>query len=274
MERLTTDDTAARKRLFLGLITASSILLLASLALLWIVPAIGLASIHWSLPAVAGGFTAVVMLLVIWAWLSLVLRIVLKRPVLWARSFQGLTITCMLPLMSAVGMLLGISKEKVRNSFIKVNNELVLQELSPLPPQKILILLPHCLQSSHCVNRLTYHLDHCTRCGACPISGLLVLAETFGVQLAIATGGTIARRIVVQSKPAMIIAVACERDLTSGIQDATPIPVYGVLNERPCGPCLDTRVNFDVMQRLLETAVQSAFPEAAVPQPRLAPEHT
>jgi hypothetical protein len=36
--------------------------------------------------------------------------------------------------------------------------------------------------------------------------------------------------------------VACERDLTSGIQDSYPLPVFGVLNQRPCGPCLDTLV--------------------------------
>ena len=39
------------------------------------------------------------------------------------------------------------------------------------------------------------------------------------------------------------MAVACERDLTSGIQDSYPIPVIGVLNERPFGPCRNTRVD-------------------------------
>jgi len=50
------------------------------------------------------------------------------------------------------------------------------------------------------------------------------LAEKYGVDLAVATGGTIARRIVVETHPDLIIAVACERDLTSGIQDTTPLP--------------------------------------------------
>ncbi|MEG1610708.1 MAG: DUF116 domain-containing protein, partial [Bilophila sp.] len=34
-----------------------------------------------------------------------------------------------------------------------------------------------------------------------------------------------------------------ERDLSSGIQDTNPLPVFGVINERPHGPCLDTCVN-------------------------------
>jgi Uncharacterized conserved protein len=61
----------------------------------------------------------------------------------------------------------------------------------------------------------------------------------------VATGGTIARRIVVQHRPSLIIAVACERDLASGIQDTHPLPVYGILNSRPFGPCLDTDVALD-----------------------------
>ena len=70
--------------------------------------------------------------------------------------------------------------------------------------------------------------------------------------MAIATGGTIARRIVVQARPRIIVAVACERDLSSGIQDTHPLPVFGVINERPNGPCLDTFVSI----RRLESAIR------------------
>ena len=45
-----------------------------------------------------------------------------------------------------------------------------------------------------------------------------------------------ARQMVKEIRPKAIIAVACERDLTSGIQDVFPLPVIGVLNERPFGP--------------------------------------
>jgi hypothetical protein len=36
------------------------------------------------------------------------------------------------------------------------------------------------------------------------------------------------------------VAVACKRDLTSGIVDSYPLPVLGILNERPYGPCINT----------------------------------
>jgi hypothetical protein len=60
----------------------------------------------------------------------------------------------------------------------------------------------------------------------------------------------------------MILAVACERDLASGIQDTYPLPVYGILNERPFGPCLDTRVSLarleDALKRFSQKSGASA----------------
>ena len=61
----------------------------------------------------------------------------------------------------------------------------------------------------------------------------------------------LARQMVMQARPKAIVAVACERDLTSGIQDVFPLPVLGVLNERPYGPCFNTRVD----KKKLEDAI-------------------
>ena len=46
----------------------------------------------------------------------------------------------------------------------------------------------------------------------------------------------------------MIVAVACDRDLTSGIQDIYPLPVYGILNKRQNGPCYDTDVDLEKVE--------------------------
>jgi hypothetical protein len=54
---------------------------------------------------------------------------------------------------------------------------------------------------------------------------------------------------VVEKKPDMILAVACERELASGIQDTYPMPVFGILNDRPFGPCYDTDVNMELVER-------------------------
>ncbi|MDQ7031884.1 MAG: DUF116 domain-containing protein [Desulfonauticus sp.] len=249
------DDVPAKKRLFIGLITLTSFLVCIFLFLLWLIPYVGLKNIHPVAPYVLGAIVFLLIGLTIWASLELVFNIVWKRNLLFTQNIRGLTIKFFLPLMVAVGKIFGISQQKVKTSFIKVNNELVLNQHPQYPAQEILLLLPHCLQNSTCSKRLTYNIYNCQLCGRCPIADLIKLHQQFKVKLAIATGGTIARRIVVQTKPKLIVAVACERDLVSGIQDTYPIPVYGILNQRPKGPCLDTLVPIDQVKKVLEIFV-------------------
>jgi len=248
LEREIRDSFATRKRVFIGLISGSSILICLFLALLWIIPFVGLTTIHPAAPWITGFLTLALILAIGWAALALVLNILLGRPVLFAKPLRGVTVKLFLPLMTILGRAMGIPKQTVRASFIKVNNELVKGEGHRYPADRILLLMPHCIQNSRCKYRLTYDIDNCRRCGECALAGLLDLRDRFGVKLAVATGGTIARRIVVQHRPKLIIAVACERDLASGIQDAHPVPVYGILNTRPFGPCLDTNVPLDQVE--------------------------
>lgn len=260
----------ARKRLFIGLLAGTSTLMLVGLFLFWLIPYLGLRSIHWLAPWLLGGLAAAAALLVLWSSLALVLNILLKRPLLFSKKIRGVTIKIFLPLMTAVGRMLGISKERVRASFIRVNNEIVLAEGRRYDPEEILLLMPHCLQNSACKHRLTYDVTNCRRCGECPIAGLLELSSRYGIKLAIATGGTIARRIVVQNRPKLILAVACERDLAAGIQDTYPLPVFGILNERPHGPCLDTFVDVMEVGATIERFL-AATPLAAGPWGRFEP---
>ncbi len=254
-------DYTSRKRLFIGLIISASFLVCIILAGLWYVPFIGLQQIHPYAPHGLGVIFGLAILLILWSSFGLIFNILLGRPVLFSRRLRGLSIKLFLPLMTLLGRMIGISKERIRNSFIKVNNELVVSENRRYPPERILLLMPHCIQNSHCDMRLTYSINNCKRCGKCPLKNLLDLSDAYGVHLAIATGGTIARRIVVQTRPKIIIAVACERDLASGIQDAYPIPVFGVLNERPHGPCLDTTVDVSTIESVLHSFLAAPTPQ-------------
>ena len=58
-----------------------------------------------------------------------------------------------------------------------------------------------------------------------------------------------------KAEPTCILAVACERDLTSGIQDVFPLPVIGVLNERPNGPCFNTRADMGKIEEAIRSFI-------------------
>jgi hypothetical protein len=242
-----------QKRIFLGLLAVTCVIFAAILTVLWYVPYVGLTTLHPKLPLILGTLFVILLLLVFGIVTMLALTVVLGRDLFFSKKLRGVVIKLLLPLMSGIGKLCGVSKDEVRRSFIAINNQLVLAQHPRTTPDKLLLLMPHCLQFHDCKFRITGNIVHCQRCGKCPIKGLAELSDKYGVGIAVATGGTLARRIVVERRPKLIIAVACERDLSSGIQDSYPLPVYGILNRRPQGPCFDTLVNLERVEEALQT---------------------
>lgn len=242
-----------KKRIFVFLLLVTCGALVGAAFLLWWVPYVGLTAIHESLPLLLGIFLGALVLFGLGGALTLVLTIVRGRNLFFNRRIRGVVIRVLSPLLVVVGRCFGIGKSEIRRSFIAINNELVLAESSTVSPHQLLILLPHCLQNHECTVRITANVQNCKRCGKCKIKDLTLLAEAYDIPIAVATGGTLARRIVVERKPKLIIAVACERDLTSGIQDSYPIPVFGIFNRRPFGPCFDTDVDLELVEKGIKT---------------------
>lgn len=160
------------------------------------------------------------------------------------------------PVAVQLGMAVGIARERTWGSFIEVNNFLVRTQQKYASRGKVVLLAPHCLQESDCPVKITHDINNCRRCGKCDISGLIEVAGKYGAILRVATGGTLARKIIREIRPIGIIAIACERDLSLGIQDATPLPVMGVLNLRPNGPCRDTRVDIGKVEEALKSMIR------------------
>ena len=138
---------------------------------------------------------------------------------------------------------IGIQKNEIRKIYVKLNNKYIYSNKYDFNIEDILILIPHCVQKNSCKLKVTSKIENCAKCGLCNVSDLAKLKEKTGINIFIATGGTLARKIIMENKPKAAIAVACERDLTSGIQDMRHIPVLGVFNKRPNGPCVDTLIN-------------------------------
>jgi len=134
-------------------------------------------------------------------------------------------------------------KQDVQESFLNFNNEIVLSAAADVSHKNILLLLPHCLQRSDCDVRITNDINACKDCGRCNIAELKAIANRYGIKAAVATGGSLARKLIKDLAPEVIVAVACHRDLTDGVRDAWRVPTYAVLNERPKGPCFETIVS-------------------------------
>jgi uncharacterized protein len=167
----------------------------------------------------------------------------------FSKLSRGIVLKLYYPFLMLIAAFMKGRKEAFQYAIIRMNNKLVRAEQTRT--KKILILLPHCLQISDCQIRLTHNINNCKRCGRCEIKDLLEITEQYGLNLFVATGGTLARKIVKELQPEAIIAVACERDLSSGLVDTYPLPVLGIPNERPFGPCFNTRVDLDKVKEAI-----------------------
>ncbi len=241
------------KRTFVFLLLVTCIVLVGLAFFLWWVPYVGLANIHPRLPLVLAVVFAGFVLFALGGALTLVFTIIHGKNLFFNRRIRGVVIRILFPLLVVVGKFLGITKEETRRSFIAINNQLVLAEARKVKAERLLLLLPHCLQFHECKVRIIGNVENCQACGKCKIKDLVALSKRYHIPVAVATGGTLARKIVVEKRPEVIVAVACERDLTSGIQDTYPIPVFGIFNIRPFGPCYDTDVDMELVERGIKT---------------------
>ncbi|NPV27717.1 MAG: DUF116 domain-containing protein [Firmicutes bacterium] len=241
-----------KKRLFVGLICLSLLVVLLLVGLVWYLALNRFSLINQILLLSVGSLFLILLGMVAFGIGGIVLTIWLARSIPPLQSPIRIATNLLFPIALYLGRLINIDRDLIRSSFIEVNNQLVRARKYLVSPGKVLLLTPHCLQKADCPIKITNNVQNCKRCGGCSIGSLLELTERYGVKLAVATGGTFARKFIKDYRPQAVVAIACERDLTSGIQDINPLPVVGIINERPQGPCFNTQVNLNRVENAIQ----------------------
>ncbi|MDZ7342011.1 MAG: DUF116 domain-containing protein [candidate division KSB1 bacterium] len=221
------------KRLFLGLALLSICLMALVIWLGWYLIEPRLRQLSASLTLVAQISTYGLIAIFLIIFLQTILSIVFQRNLLFQVRNTSYSITFLTPLIMAIGKKLGVSYDRMGNSFIKVSNSLIHASQRQIANGKIMILLPRCLRR--------------------PIQKQIIsIANKYQCLIYTVAGGELARKVIAEHRPAAIIGVACERDLLLGIRDVQHIPVIGIPNQRPEGPCKNTTVDY----QKIEEAVQ------------------
>jgi hypothetical protein len=223
------------KRIFLGVLLIT-IILIGSLALfIWYMITPRLSQYHPSLPAIFGIFLFLCWGVIAFWFLLMVLSILTEKDIFMRLGGKEFSLTFLVPIALRFGARLGISKDRMGNSFVKVSNLLIRTSARRVKPEKLLILLPRCLQKS-LIERITN------------------FSKERHIAIYTVSGGEKAREVVYQTNPKAIIGVACERDLLSGIQEImSRIPVIGIPNLRPEGPCKNTTIDMKEFEEALQT---------------------
>lgn len=249
-----------KKRVFLGMLSLTTLLMAVVLFVIWYIGVPGLAEIQPWLPTLLGAAFSAVVLLAFFGIVNMVLAVsgLPYLGILQKQTYE--LINALFPFAVYLGRLFGIRRRKLEASFIAVSNLLFRRRKIRVPASRLLVVTPHCLQLASCPHKITRDPHNCHRCGGCDIGALVTLADEMGFHFFVATGGTLARQIVRDTRPKAVLAIACERDLMSGIQDVYPLPAIGVLNIRPNGPCYNTHVDMDLVRKQLE--------EIIIPEPK------
>lgn len=196
----------------------------------------------------------IIILLIITIFSTLVTYMVVndKRVNKYIMKFNFSIVSFLYPVLIVLGSTLNVPKNEIRKVYIKLNNNYIYSNRYKIKPEDILILIPHCIQKSECKLKITTNVRNCKSCGLCNVKDLIDLQDKYNVHVFIATGGTLARKKIKETRPKAVVAVACERDLTAGVQDIRQVPVLGVFNKRPNGPCVDTKIDANEVENAIK----------------------
>jgi hypothetical protein len=226
-------DFDSRKRLFIGFTILAQLIFSGVAVLFWYLIQPRIIQLSTMLATVLsvivlGG----IVLFFSWVFLNILSIVFGKNLLLRIFRFE-FSLTFLAPMVLRLGDRFGISKDQMSNSFIKVSNSLTKLSKNKFHTSNLLVLLPHCLQRNI-------------------RQKLLDLGDKYKIGIFTASGGSIARKIIARQRPSAVVAVACERDLILGIKDIfMKIPVLGIPNRRPEGPCKNTTVDFEEVENAI-----------------------
>jgi len=130
-------------------------------------------------------------------------------------------------------------RDWVEHAAIDVYNTLAVRRGRTVGRGELLVLIPRCLSKL-------------------ALDGVLSIAGRYDVPVFVATRGQLARRVIKERRPRAVVAVACERDMMTGLRDvAGKLPVLGLTMRLPNGPCRDAMLDLETMERWIEGWVRS-----------------
>ncbi|MDX2193950.1 MAG: DUF116 domain-containing protein [Gemmatimonadales bacterium] len=174
---------------------------------------------------------------VLWLWWGFLLAsYAFKTPLLPEPLLERGAYLKLMRLTSRMAERFGV-RDRVENAAVKVYNALAWRRARKVHNGEMLLLVPRCLSRE-------------------TLDGVLGVAGKYGVPVFVATRGQLARRVIRERRPRAVVAVACERDMVSGLHDvAGKVPVLGLTMTLPNGPCKDALLDLRQLEDWVKTYV-------------------
>ena len=169
-------------------------------------------------------------------WLLLLTSFLLKRPLLPESLAERGPFLRLMRWTSRVADRFG-RRDWVENAAVKVYNALALLRSRKVKTGELLLLVPRCLSRE-------------------TLEGVMEISRRYAVPVFVATRGQLARRVIRERRPRAVVAVACERDMVSGLHDvAGKVPVLGLTMRLPAGPCKDAVLDLPRLEEWIRTYI-------------------
>ena len=227
-------DFDSPPRLFLAWSVLALALALGAAALVLYIlsPRLGLiaASLPRILWLILGGLSGLAWL---W-WLLLAGSILFGHPLLPERLAERGPFLRLMRWTSWVADRFG-RRDWVENAAVKVYDQFAASRGRKVGKGELLLLIPRCLSKA-------------------ALDGVLGIAGKYEVPVFVATRGQLARRVIRERRPRAVVAVACERDMVTGLHDvAGKIPVLGLTMTLPSGPCKDAGLDLGKLEAWVQS---------------------
>jgi len=172
-----------------------------------------------------------------WAWLGLAAGSFYSgRNLLPERLLERGPFLQVMNYTSLVARLFG-RRDWVEHAAIDIYNTLFIRRGRKVGKGELLVLIPRCLSKQ-------------------ALDGVLEIAGRYEVPVFVATRGQLARRVIRERRPRAVMAVACERDMMTGLRDvAGKLPVLGLTMQLPNGPCRDATIDLSQMESWVQGLV-------------------
>jgi hypothetical protein len=189
-----------------------------------------------SLPRLSWLVLAVVTGLLWTWWFLLVLSRPVGHPLLPERLAERGPLLWLMRWTSFVAERFG-RRDWVENAAVKVYDWFAASRGRKVGRGELLLLIPRCLSRS-------------------ALDGVLEIAGRYEVPVFVATRGQLARRVIRERRPRAVVAVACERDMVTGLHDvAGKVPVLGLTMTLPAGPCKDAGLDLPKLEEWVRAYV-------------------
>ena len=234
-------DFSAPPGLFFRYAALTLLVLAGAAALLLYIVAPRLAALTPVLPTVLWLALAAVTGLA-WVWFGLTLLSFYSGTTLLPERLleRGLYLRLM-NYTSALSRAFG-KRDWVEHAAIDIYNTLAVRRGRKVGKGELLVLIPRCLSKQS-------------------LDGVLEIAGRYEVPVFVATRGQLARRVIRERRPRAVVAVACERDMMTGLRDvAGKLPVLGLTMQLPNGPCRDATIDLSQMEEWVKGLVSAGTP--------------